>query len=338
MTADSVAISFDIPENLQSHFSFKAGQFVNVEVVIDGKKEIRSYSICSSSLNHQSITIGVKEITNGKVSKYLNQVVQAGDSLLISDSEGQFVLDVEMNTQHYVFFAGGSGITPILSMMDYIIHKTDKPLTLVFSNQNDAQTMFLDTIQTMQQKSNGRLDVKLIRTKQGDARLDESKVKEIIKQISHYNESQFYVCGPNGIISAVEKSVESMGIRGERFKREYFTAKDASQMEAGAVSTGTSQPLVKGEKASIKMIYEGKQYDFQCGFGEKILDAAIDAGTDPPYSCMVAACCTCRAKVKNGTVEMLDKDALSKKDVDAGFVLTCQSVPRSKEIILDFDA
>jgi len=170
----------------------------------------------------------------------------------------------------------------------------------------------------------------------GENILNENNLAEWIKSlpVADFN---VWVCGPSGIISATEKAVQLIGLAPERFHREYFTAKSAEDMQSASVGEATDAPLSPGEAAEVEITYEGKKLKFTCQYNETILDAALNAGGDPPYSCLVAACSTCRAMVKTGNIEMKDRDALSDKDISKGFVLTCQSMPRSKKIILDYD-
>jgi ferredoxin len=170
----------------------------------------------------------------------------------------------------------------------------------------------------------------------GENLLNEINLAEWIKSlpIQNYN---VWVCGPAGIISATEKACHIVGLAPEKFHREYFTAKSVEDMQAASVGDATDAPLSPGEVAEVEIKYDGKKLKYTCQYNETILDAALNAGGDPPYSCLVAACSTCRAMVKTGNIEMKDRDALSDKDIAKGFVLTCQSMPRSKKIILDYD-
>jgi ring-1,2-phenylacetyl-CoA epoxidase subunit PaaE len=335
LTSDSVAIQFEIPSHLASNFVFSAGQYVNIQLEIAGKKENRSYSICSSERNQQTISIGVKQIENGKVSTFLNQNIKENDTIEVSEPMGNFLLKNSQASQ--VFFAGGSGITPILSMIDCILHTTSQNVVLVLSNKNEASTLFFQELQNMANQFEGRFLWKNVYTQAGDSRVDVAFVQSFVSQLSDSKQNQYYVCGPNGIINALEDGLAALGISKDQFAREYFTAKDAEDMESASVAKGNEAPLEKGQKAKVEIRFEGRNYQFECGFNEKIIDAAIDAGAEPPYSCMVAACCTCRAMVKNGSVEMLDKDSLSQKEIDKGYVLSCQALPRTQEVFLDFD-
>jgi len=334
LTPLSKKITFEVPTNLASSYQFKSGQYVSLELSIDGNKIRRSYSICSPSSEKNFFSIGVKQIEGGYGSAHLNQLVNEGQSIEVSTPEGNFLLPELSNAAQYVFVAGGSGITPILSMIHELLTHTTAPVFLKYSTLTQEETMFYAELTALRAKY-PQFTLDLLHTN-GENLLNETNIAEWIKSlpIQNYN---VWVCGPAGIISATEKACQLVGIAPEKFHREYFTAKSAEDMQAASVGDATDAPLSPGEVAEVEIKYEGKKLKFTCQFNETILDAALNAGGDPPYSCLVAACSTCRAMVKTGSIEMKDRDALSDKDIAKGFVLTCQSMPRSKKIILDYD-
>ena len=334
LTPLSKKITFEVPANLASAYQFKSGQYVSLELTIDGNKIRRSYSICSPSFEKNFFSIGVKQIEGGYGSAHLNQLVNEGQSIEVSTPEGNFLLPELSNAAQYVFVAGGSGITPILSMIHELLIHTTAPVYLKYSTLTQDETMFYAELTALKAKY-PQFTLDLLHT-HGENLLNETNLAEWIKSlpIQNYN---VWVCGPAGIISATEKACQLVGLAPEKFHREYFTAKSAEDMQAASVGDATDAPLNPGEAAEIEIKYEGKKLKFTCQYNETILDAALNAGGDPPYSCLVAACSTCRAMVKTGSIEMKDRDALSDKDIAKGFVLTCQSMPRSKKIILDYD-
>jgi ring-1,2-phenylacetyl-CoA epoxidase subunit PaaE len=334
LTPLSKKITFELPNELSSSYSFKSGQYVSLELLIDGNKLRRSYSICSPSAIKDSFSIGVKEIMDGYGSKFLNQSIKAGDILDVSVPEGNFLLGDLSNDKQYVFVAGGSGITPILSMLYDLMSNTTSQVYLKYSTLSQEETMFYNELIDLENKYPS-LKIDFLFTN-GENILNENNLADWIKShsVSNYN---VWVCGPAGIISATEKACQLIGLAPEKFHREYFTAKSAEDMHSASVGDSSDAPLAPGEAAEVEIKYEGKKLKFTCQYNETILDAALNAGGDPPYSCLVAACSTCRAMVKTGNIEMKDRDALSDKDIAKGFVLTCQSMPRSKKIILDYD-
>lgn len=334
LTPLSKKITFELPNDLSSAYSFQSGQYVSLELNVEGNKIRRSYSICSPSSNKDTFSIGVKEIVDGYASKFLNQTINEGAIIDVSTPEGGFLLNEISNEKQYVFVAGGSGITPVLSMLHELLNHTTASIFLKYSTLSLEETMFYNELKELETKfSNLKIDFLFTN---GENILNENNLAEWIQSHS-VNNFNVWVCGPAGIISATEKACQIIGLAPEKFHREYFTAKSAEDMQSASVGDSSDAPLAPGETAEVEIKYEGKKLSFVCQYNETILDAALNAGGDPPYSCLVAACSTCRAMVKTGNIEMKDRDALSDKDISKGFVLTCQSMPRSKKIVLDYD-
>ncbi len=334
LTPLSKKISFEIPVSLSQNFKFKPGQYINLELEIDGQKVKRSYSICSNPSLEGTISVGVKQIEQGYASAFINQKLNSEVNVSVSEPEGGFVIDSDVNQNSYVFVAGGSGITPFISMLYAMLPHSNTKIYLKYSTLSQEETMFFNELMALKtQYPNFTLD--LLYTG-GENLLNENNLSEWMQSLG-LSSYHVYVCGPNGIIMGTEKACEINGLPKENFHREYFTAKAEEAMQSASVGTDESTPLLPGEKATVEIKYDGKKLTFDCKYNETILDAALNAGGDPPYSCLVAACSTCRAMVKTGNIEMKDRDALSDKDIAKGFVLTCQSMPRSKNLILDYD-
>lgn len=338
-THDTVSLSFEVPSQLQDAFKFKAGQYVNLRCDIDGNKQTRSYSICSTPDNVQTIAVGVKKMQDGWVSKFINEQLKEGDFLEVSTPDGKFFYEYNGNNQNnHVLVAGGSGITPCLSIIKTVLSKEhDSKITLIYSVKGKQDRIFGEELEALS-AANPRFHLKYLFTFEGDKMIDKAYAKELIEAIDQYKHAQYYACGPGAIISSVEHALEEIGVPASHFHREYFTAKAAEDMHAETVAVTEEKPLEKGEKTKVTLKFEGKSFDVECGPNQKIIDAAIDRGVDAPYSCLVAACCTCRAKLLSGKVEMLDKDSLTDAEVKAGYVLTCQAQPRTHGIVLDYDA
>lgn len=334
LTPLSKKITFEIPANLQSDFKFLPGQYISLELMIEGQKVIRSYSICSPSNQLDSISIGIKQIENGYASTHINQTTNENDVISVTNPEGTFLIPSISSDLQYVFVAAGSGITPILSMLYDILPKITSKVYLKYSTLHREETMFYQELSDLQAKF-PHFNLEFLYTN-GENLLNENNIAEWMKSLSLTNYN-VWVCGPAGIISATEKACEITGLAKDRFHREYFTAKSAEDMIEATVGNDTEAPLAPGESAEVEITYEGKKLSFKCKYNETILDAALNAGGDPPYSCLVAACSSCRAMCKTGNIQMKDRDALSDKDIAKGFVLTCQSMPRTKKIVLDYD-
>lgn len=336
LTPLSKKITFEIPINLQSDYTFLPGQYVTLELEIDGNNIRRSYSICSSRTDNTCLSIGVKQIENGYASTYINQKLDSSSKVKVSTPEGSFILGNWDNKKSYIFIAGGSGITPFISMLNDILPKQSSAVYLKYSTISQVETMFYEELQTLKNQY-PQFHLDLLYTN-GENLLNETNLAEWISS-QPSSDYEVWVCGPAGIISATEKACNSIGLADSKFHREYFTAKNEADMQSASVGgeDNTAEVLSPGESAEVEIKYEGKKLSFKCKYNETILDAALNAGGDPPYSCLVAACSTCRAMVKIGNIDMKDRDALSDKEIAKGFVLTCQSMPRSKKIVLDYD-
>ena len=293
-TYDTVSVSFSIPSNLQAEYQFKAGQYVNLRCEIDGNKQIRSYSICSTPDNQNSIAVGVKKMDTGWVSKYINESVKEGDSIEVSVPDGKFFYEYRGDHQRHVLIAGGSGITPCLSIVKTILAKEPNSyINLIYSVKTKNDKIFGDELDAMV-KEYSRFQIQYLFTFEGDKMIDKDYAKELIQGVDQYKTAQYYACGPGAIIGSVEHGLDELGVALSQFHREYFTAKAAEDMHAATVGESTEKELVKGEKTKVILKFEGKTFEVSCGPNQKIIDVAIDQGVDAPYSCLVAACCTCR--------------------------------------------
>lgn len=339
-TADSVSISFNIPDTLKNTFTYKSGQYINVKVHLGGEHLVRSYSLCSAPEIDGDLTIAVKKIDGGKVSTHLCNNVKAGDALEIATPDGSFIYTPQQVVQkNYILIGAGSGITPLFSILKTMLEKEpDSLVHLYYSNRTAQDVIFKNALDNLASKySNFKL--KYIYTREGDNRLSIDSAQKLISETPNYRIAEFFICGPSGLINTSLEALQKLTIPKDLIHREFFTAKEAGTAETASIQTSNDDcPLPSGAKAKITLKYDGQEFFIECNEKTNIIDAAIDAGIDPPYSCLVAACCTCRAKVLKGNVELLDRDTLTDEEIKEGYVLTCQTRPKSSEIILDFDA
>ncbi|MBP7478772.1 MAG: 2Fe-2S iron-sulfur cluster binding domain-containing protein, partial [Chitinophagales bacterium] len=323
----------------QSAYAFQAGQYVNLRIDMNGNKQTRSYSICSVPSDTSIISVGVKKMENGWMSKFVNDELKEGQSIEVSTPDGKFFYKENGNTsRNHVLVAGGSGITPCLSIIKTIIAKeSNSKITLIYSVKGKADKIFGEELESIA-ASNPNFKIKYLFTFEGDKMIDTDYAKELIQAIDNFKSAEYYACGPGAIISSIEHALESFQISKDQFHREYFTVKAAEDMQSATVGSAAATPLAKGEKTKVVLKFEGRSFELECAPNQKIIDVAIDSGIDAPYSCLVAACCTCRAKLLSGNVEMIDKDSLTDAEIKEGYVLTCQAQPRSHGIVLDYDA
>lgn len=330
LTPVSVQITFDVPHQFKKKYHFIPGQFIAVHAVVDGKKHIRSYSICSSTTDE--LSIGVKKVDGGIVSTYLVEELKVGDILEIDAPSGKFTLNKEEKT--IVAFAAGSGITPILSIAGSL-EKTDKRLRLFYGNKSLNETMF-DT------KLNGLNNTSTIFTYSQETvenadfgRLDKVKVSELIKRdLTVLRADVFLICGPEQMIVDTIEVLKTFGVTEDKLRFELFT----TPVQLIEKEQNSDSSNFEGESA-VTVLIDGEKHEFNlANKGKSILDALDALGADVPYSCRGGVCCTCRAKVVEGSASMRVNYALTEQEVSNGYILTCQAHPTSKTLKIDFDA
>lgn len=335
-TEDTVSVSFSIPENLKSTFSYQPGQYLTLRFNINGKDERRSYSLCSSPYTDEDPTVAVKRVDKGIVSNHINDNLKVGDEVEVMAPEGNFILDVNSKPNSVVAFAAGSGITPIFSMIKSVALKsTDTNFTLVYGNRTKSSTIFGDAISKIENKFNC-INV-LSREDSGNAltngRITKEKATEILKNnLDLLKADAFYMCGPEEMIFNVKEALETFGVNKDKIHYELFTTPTLF-----VESTPKVESDFKGI-AKVKVIYDDEEAEFELASdGENVLDAASEHDLDVPFSCKGGVCCTCKALVTEGKMTMDANYSLSDKEVEEGYVLACQAHPASEYVIIDFD-
>jgi ring-1,2-phenylacetyl-CoA epoxidase subunit PaaE len=347
-TGDSVSVSFEVPDSLLANYQFKPGQYTTLRLNIDGQMVNRSYSFCSSPYAGEPMTIAVKRVQGGKGSNHINDKLKPGVEVEVMEPMGNFhpaILDAN-NEKHYILFGGGSGITPIFSILKSVLLKEPKSkVTLFYGNRDTKSIIFREHLNQWAAKYEGRLKLVHILDKEetGWSGYTGFIVKDMAIKLLRENtnlnfqHSEFFICGPAIMMKEVESALALLGVPKERVHIEYFTAKLEEDKVAADVGAATVSDVPFTGKTKVKIIYDGNEVEFEVTEKETILHAALDAGYDPPYSCMVAACCTCRAKLISGKVEMDDRESLTDGEIAKGYVLTCQSHPKSNGIVLNYD-
>ena len=344
-TKDSVSVAFEVPAELKNDYKYTQGQYLTFKKMLDGEEIRRSYSICTSPIVDNELRIAVKEVEGGKMSPFLNQKLTVGETMEVMTPMGNFYTEVnESNRKNYVLFAGGSGITPINGIIKTIlaVEKNSK-IKLIYANKNEFSVIFKKAIENL---ANEHENLEVIYVyDQAPANFDDLHAglmtrQKVLELVEHHdainNTDEFFVCGPTPMMNNITDVLQNLGIDKKKVHIEYFTTvlDDIAKEEA---KSKPSESDFSGT-ASIKVILDGDEEEFELDAnGDSILDAAIDAGLDVPFSCKGAVCCTCRAKVMEGKVEMDMNYALEEDEVEQGFVLTCQSHPRSERVVVDFD-
>lgn len=329
-TPQSVSVSFEIPENELMKFNFIPGQYLTVLLDINGKEERRSYSICSTP--YEDLRIGVKEVDKGLVSGYINNTLAIGDEILISHPEGNFKL--LKNSGNYVAFAAGSGITPILSIAKTIA-KNKGTLNLFYGNRKVEDIMFKADLDALPS------DIKTTYFLSGEktegyenGRLDSDNISTAIKaNLPLLRADGFYLCGPEEMIVAAIDTLKVFGVPDEKIIYELFTTPVLMKSKATEVNAEKYEGI-----AHVEVELDGEIINFDLDSSSvTILEKLSQLGEDAPYSCKGGVCCTCRAKITEGKATMKMNYSLTDKEVEEGYVLTCQAHPASKTLKLTYD-
>jgi ring-1,2-phenylacetyl-CoA epoxidase subunit PaaE len=341
-TTDCVSIAFDIPENLQTEFLFEPGQNITIKKEIDGEEIRRSYSICSAPFENE-LRVAVKKVDGGKFSGFANAVLQSGDELDVLPPTGRFNTKLKPeNAKQYLAFAAGSGITPIISIIKTTLQtESQSQFTLVFGNRGRHSIIFFEELEGLKNKSLNRFNfINILSREKTDApinygRIDADKLTALGKLIDYKNTDEFFICGPEEMIFCVKDFLDLKAIDKKRIHFELFTT--PGQMQSSVVSR-ESLDKAGGPQSKITVKLDGRSFDFSLGFdGENILDAALKQGADLPFACKGGVCCTCKAKLLEGEVEMEVNWGLEQEEVEQGFILTCQSHPLTEKVVVDFD-
>ncbi len=342
-TKDCSIITLEVPILLKEQYRFIQGQYLTLEANIDGEKVRRSYSICSSPLDGEW-KIGVKKIPEGKFSTFANDVLKVGHELLVGPPQGKFYIPSDAQADRsFAFFAAGSGITPILSLIKTFLHEEPKSsVKLFYANRTVSSIILKEELEALKNQFMGRFEIFYFLTRQSrslplfDGRIDGDKLESLVntKLLSINEECHYFSCGPEEMVFAVNDFLKSKGIDGSKVHFELFntTGPDASVLQKMKAEQS-------GKHCEITIIEGGKTLRFDLERGsDNILDAALANNADLPYACKGGVCSTCRAKLKVGEVEMLLCYGLEQDEIDDGYILTCQSFPMSNKVTVDFDS
>jgi len=332
-TPNSVSITFEVPDHLAEIFKFKAGQYITLKHKIDGIEVRRAYSLCTSPNSHE-LKVGVKKVKDGCFSVFANEILKAGDTLEVMPPQGNFKFEPnEADQNKYVAFVAGSGITPVISIIKDVLEREPKSsIVLVYGNQSIKESMFYAELQALQQNNADRFNIEYIfsRRKEENAllgRIDRSVVNYLLK--NKYGESTFdlfYLCGPEAMINEVSETLQDRGVDKEKILYELFTSSEEGELSEG--HEGDTTVTITLDDVSDTFVMSKKQ---------SVLDAALEKGLDAPFSCQGGICSTCIARLTKGKVEMRKNEILTDKELEEGFILTCQSHPTTPTLEIDYD-
>ena len=345
-TEEAVLVSFEVPDDLRETFRFQPGQYLTLRSDLDGQDLRRSYSICAG-LDDGALRVGVRKVPGGVFSTWANERLRPGDMLQVFPPQGHFTLalpaeSADVAPRHIVGIAGGSGITPILSIMKSLLAREPRSrFTLLYGNRTPRSTMFKEELEDLKNRHMGRLALHpVFSAEQVDSplhsgRLDRDKLGLFLRTlVPAASIDEVFVCGPHRFNDDVEAALLEAGVPAERLHVERFGVPGAAP---GATAVHQALPG-DAEQARVVIIRDGLTREIAFRRSDpSILDAAAFAGLDMPYSCKSGVCCTCRARLLEGEVRMDRNFALDKHEVAAGFVLTCQSHPLTERVVLSFD-
>lgn len=344
-TPDCVSIAFEVPDDLKTAYFFKHGQNLTLRTVINNEEVRRSYSICSCPTDNE-LRVAIKKAPYGKFSVWANNMLKKGDVLDVLPPTGTFF--TELNPAYkkkYLAFAAGSGITPVISIIKTtMLTEPDSSFTLVYGNQNRGSIIFKEQLEALKNKFINRLAVHfLLSREQTDAaiyagRIDSEKLNQLSeKLIDVRGMDDIFICGPEQMIFTVMNWLQDRGIEKKKIHFELFTT-PGEKTEVKSRKSEVRKEELAIEKSKVTVKLDGIAFDFDLPYdGDTVLEAALQQGADLPFSCKGGVCSTCKAKLIEGKVDMDTNYALEQEEVDAGYILTCQSHPRTEKVVIDFD-
>ena len=333
-TPSAVSVLFNVPLEFKDFYRFVAGQYVNLKLTLDGHEIRRAYSICSSPESSE-LRIAVKEVKNGTFSAFANNKLKAGDTLEVGTPEGKFTFEPEAGRlRNYAAFASGSGITPVVSIIQSVLNGEPKStFVLVYGNKTPEETIFHKQLHDLQLKYVGRFFVHYVYSQANVehelfGRIDKSTVNFVLN--NKHKELQFdkfYLCGPEEMINTVSAILKEKNFKDSAIKFELF-------------STSTSENKIEKSlegHSKITVVVDSDETSFEMSQKQTILEAALKQGIDAPYSCQGGICSSCLARITSGTAEMTKNSILTDSEIAEGLILTCQSHPTSATIVVDYD-
>jgi ring-1,2-phenylacetyl-CoA epoxidase subunit PaaE len=342
VTDDSVAITFEVPEQLRADYAFTQGQHLTIRTELAGDDVRRNYSICAPVSSGQ-LRVAVKRLPGGAFSEHALDVLQPGDVLDVMTPSGRFFTQLDpTNTKHYVCVAAGSGITPVLSIVATTLEtEPHSQVTLVYANRTHKSVMFLEEVEDLKDSYPDRFQLIHVLSREPQevelfsGRLDADRMARLLESLLPPDTvDEWFLCGPFDMVSDLRKLLISEGVAKKAVHAEVFHVESA-----GAVRRTPVQSAGPAEGAEVTITLDGRTSSFRLASdGPVVLDAALAVRSDAPFACKGGVCGTCRAKVVEGSVEMDTNWALEPDEVERGYVLTCQSHPTADKVVLDYDA
>jgi ring-1,2-phenylacetyl-CoA epoxidase subunit PaaE len=343
LTDDSVAVTFEVPDELREAYRFTQGQHLTIRTELAGDDVRRNYSICSP-VSSGELRIAVKRLPGGAFSEHALEVLKVGDTLDVMTPSGRFFTPLDpANEKHYVCIAAGSGITPILSIIASTLETEPRSqVTLIYSNRTHKSVMFLEEIEDLKDRYPDRFQLVHVLTREPQqvelfsGRLDPERMQRFLSAVvPPETVDHWFLCGPFQMVAELRKLLIGEGVSKRALHAEVFHVDSGT----GPVRRTPMPTASEEEGAEVTITLDGRRSSFRLPTeGPVVLDAALAVRADAPYACKGGVCGTCRAKVLEGSVEMEQNWALEPEEIDGGYVLTCQSHPTSQKVVLDYDA
>lgn len=324
---DTVKVEFSVPSELKSAFDFIPGQYINFNIDVDGKNYRRSYSICSGP--NENLAVAVKKVKEGVISTWFNSSVLEGTEIFASKPEGNFVLP--QGATKIVAIAAGSGITPIMSIAK-MIEQSEGSVELFYGNRTENGILFKSEIEKLSKTHSTHYLSREDKDGYKNGRIEKESFTDIIKSnLDILKSDAFFICGPEEMISEINEVLKTFGVSDDKIKFELFTTPVLMKKD------GHSEEIDFSGNSNITMMVDGESTTFSLDAKKNILEKAIDEGVDAPYSCKGGVCSSCKGKVLKGDVFMKMNYTLTDSEVEDGYILCCQSFPRSEEVVISFD-
>jgi ring-1,2-phenylacetyl-CoA epoxidase subunit PaaE len=347
-TPDAISVSFAIPGNLRETYSFKPGQHLTLRATLDGEEQRRTYSICSGP-GEINLQVAIKRVADGRFSNWANDTLQAGAKLDVMPASGRFILpEGDGGRRQLVAFAAGAGITPIMAILRHAMtQERDTSFTLVYGNRGPETILFREELEDLKDRHLGRFTLLHILSHNEESsaplfegRITGDKVKAFAATLFNPDEvAHVFLCGPGSMIKETRNTLLALGLPREKVHHEFFAPAGGAYRTgaAGLPPPPTSRKTGVTEGTEAIAILDGIRHRFIVPPGGHVVDAALAAGIRVPYSCKGGMCCTCRAKLVEGKAEMTTNYSLEPWEIERGFILTCQAVPKSERLVLDYD-
>ncbi len=345
-THDAFSIYFKNPETEEFHY--KPGQYLILQAEVEGKPLRRAFSLSTSPFLDEDLAVTIKCIENGKMSNFLHSNLKSGDTLQVMPPQGNFTADIDSgNAHHYILFGGGSGITPLMSIIRSVLAEEEgSRISLLYANRDEKSIIFQETLQKLEKTYGNRLrivhslDEATEESKALKGKLTEDRIVSFVKDAGDELPRKYYLCGPGGMMEVVKSALNKAGISNDLINQEHFTAslpETSAEKEANPDKFDESMSDKRPEKAKVTVILDGEEHTLEVGPNETILEAAIDAGIDPPFACQEGICTTCQAKLHKGRVHMDEDEGLTDDEIEEGYVLTCQSHPLTEIVKVEYE-